>query len=89
MEIAAGTWSAHLLHVNDEWAKRDVRKADELIRTAQLAHFVKSPYAKDLVCFSAEKGSDNAHILLAAYSLATSAGWEDDSKAAEWLSKAV
>lgn len=89
LEIASGTWAALLLHVNDEWAKRDVRKADELIRTAQLAHFVKSPYAKDLVCFSAEKGSDNAHILLAAYSLATSAGWEDDSKAAEWLSKAV
>ena len=89
LEIASGTWADLLLHVHDEWTKRDMRKTDELIRTAQLAQFVKSPYAKDLVYFAADRGNNNAQILLAAYSLATNAGWEDDVKVGEWLREAA
>lgn len=89
LAISSGNWEALLPYVEEEWANREKREVDDLIRTAQLAHFAGSPRAKELVYAAATKGANNAGILVAAYSLATSAGWEDETTVAQWLHSAA
>ena len=88
LAIASGAWEALMPYIEEEWNNRDYRNAGDLIHTAQIAQQVKSPRAKDLVCDAATKGSDDANILVAAYMLATNAGWENESIVADWFKKA-
>ena len=48
-----------------------------------------SPDAKELLFAAARKGDSDADILVAAYSLASRAGWEDDPEVYQWLHKAA
>ncbi len=89
LAIASGAWEALLSYVEDEWASREKKEADDLIRIAQLAQFAGSPRAKELVYYAVAKGANDAGILVAAYSLATSAGWEDETAVIQWLQKAA
>lgn len=89
LAMASGEWEALLPFVETEWVNREQREADELMRTAHLAHVAGSPRAKDLVYQAVSKDADNASLLVAAYSLATKAGWEDDEAVAQWLHKAA
>lgn len=87
--IALGDWNSLTAFVANEYLEKDKRSAQELIGTAQLAHYLGSPYAKELTMLAAQKGSDDADVLAAAYFLASSAGWEGEAEAFQWLKKAV
>jgi hypothetical protein len=89
LSIASGEWEALLPFVEAEWDNREKRDADDLMRTAHLAHLAGSPRAEGLVYQAISKAPDNAGILVAAYSLATKAGWEDTEAVAQWLQKAA
>ncbi len=85
LAITQGDWDALQTYVESEWTNREKREADDLMKTAQLAQVIRSHRAKELMCAAASKGANSAHILSAAYFLASSAGWEDDETVVEWL----
>jgi hypothetical protein len=87
--IALGDWNSLTAFVANEYLEKDKRSAKELLGTAQLGHYLGSPYAKELTMLAAQKGNDNADVLAAAYFLASSAGWEGEAEASQWLKKAV
>ena len=87
--IAVGDWNSLTAHVANESLEKDKRSAQELIGAAQLALYLGSPHAKELTFSAVDKGDDDAHVLTAAYLLASSAGWEDDAEVSQWLNKAA
>lgn len=87
--IVSGDWNSLTAFVAKEYADKDKRSAEELIGAAQLAQHLGSPNAKQLTQIAVEKGNDDASVLLAAYFLATRAGWENSGEAFQWLNKAV
>ena len=89
LAISLGDWNSLHEFVAKEYQEKDKRNARELIRTAQLALQLKSPYAKELIREAANKGNDNAGVLGAAHFLATRADWENDPEVSEWIPKAV
>lgn len=89
LTIASGEWESLLSFIETEWTNRGRRGATELMQIAQLAQSAGSPRAKDLIYQAVEKDPENPHILVAAYGLATSAGWESTDEVARWLNKAA
>jgi hypothetical protein len=89
LAVASGAWEALLPYLEIEWTQMEQRQADELIQSALLAQVVGSPRAKDLVYAAAAKATSNASILVAAYTIATRGGWEDEPTVAQWLHKAA
>lgn len=88
--IASGNWSALGTFVEEEWAQRSHRTAEELLRAGQLAHRVGlGVRGKDLISEAARKAEGNATILVGCYSAATSAGWESDDVTHEWFQQAI
>lgn len=87
--IATGDWASITAYIADEYRNRNDRSAYDLIEVAKLALHLGLPHAKDLVFEAAAKANDDAAILAAAYIIATSAGWEDDSQVFQWLEKAA
>ncbi|MEE9585309.1 MAG: hypothetical protein V3W09_00220, partial [Nitrososphaerales archaeon] len=87
--IALGDWNSLSAYVANECLMKDKRSARELITVAQLALRLVSPNAKELVFAAAHKSQDDASILAAAYFLASSAGWEDETEVVQWLHKAA
>jgi len=83
--IASGDWASLSGYIANEYQNRDDRSAQDLMSTAQLALHVGSPHAKGLVFEAAERAEDDPAVLVAAYSAAVTAGWEDDPKVAQWL----
>ena len=87
--IALGDWPSLSAYVAAEYLARDSRSAVDLIQTAQLAHHLGSPRARDLTFEAAIKGDGDPNVLAAAYNLAATAGWEDDATVAQWIQKAA
>ena len=89
ISIAIGDWHSLSVYVTNEFAVRDKRTAEDLLRTAQLALHLNLHHAKDLIYSAVEKAGNDANILSSAYFMATTAGWEDNEKVASWLQKAA
>lgn len=87
--IALGDWNSLLGIIDQEWMARDRRSAQDLISIAQLAIHLNSPHARGLIYAAADKGKDDADVLVAAYMLATKAGWESDINVFNWLDQAA
>lgn len=87
--VNSGDWEGLLPFIETEWANREKREVSDLMRTAHLAYSAGSLRAKDLVYQAVNKAADNAGILMAAYFLASRAGWEDDEEVSKWLLKAA
>lgn len=86
--IASGDWNSLNAFVNKEYIEKEKRTAQELISAAQLAQYLGSPYAKELTFIAAEKGNEDSGILIAAYHMASSGGWESAVGVSEWINKA-
>ena len=89
LRIAIGDWNSLLVIVANEFAERDRRTVQDLIYAAQLAANLDSSYTKDLTFAAVEKGNDDPYILVAAYFIASSAGWEDYPGVFSWMEKAA
>ena len=89
ISVAVGDWNSLMTYVSDEHQARDNRSAHDLIRTAQLAIQLKSPFAEQLISSAASKASDDPVVLASAFLLATEAGLEDDPKYSRWLVRAA
>jgi hypothetical protein len=89
LAIASGNWDELIEHSNSEWYHRDERMAAELLMAGQIAQAVGGPHAKDLARAASDKAPVDAEILIGAYMQATSAGWEGESTAGEWLQRAA
>lgn len=89
LAIASGDWESLLIYIEREWSNRENREADKLIKLAQLAQIVDSPRVKEIVLFATSKATNDASILAAAYFIATSAGWENESEVSQWLHDAA
>ena len=87
--IATGDWASLFAYVADEYRNRDNRSAQDLIGVARLALHLGSTQAKDLVFAAAAKADDDSAVLVAAYVIATSAGWENNPQVFHWLEKAA
>lgn len=89
LTISLGDWNSLSGFVAKECQAKDKRNAQELIRAAQLAlHLDSIPHAKELIFAAVEKGKDDAGVLVAAFFLATGAGWEGD-EVSQWMHKAT
>lgn len=87
--IALGDWSSLSTYVTEEHKARDNRNALDLIQTAHLAHLVNSPLAKDITTAAVTKGNHDPEVLVAAYYLAQTAGWEKDETFSRCFQKAA
>ncbi|MHC2001806.1 esterase/lipase family protein [Methylobacterium sp. CM6241] len=87
---ASGNWDSLVTFVDNEWIRRADRTPKELWTAGQLAHRVGlSSRARDLITEAAEKAKDDAAILVACYSAATAAGWENDPNPFQWFQRAI
>ena len=89
--IGLGDWNSLHGYLVKEYGQRDKRSAVELMQAAQLAFYLDSPQAKNLLLSATAKaGADNdASVLANAYLLASNTGWKDKTKAIKWLQKAA
>lgn len=87
--LTLGDWQSLSVFIAKEYRERDERSAQDLITAAQLALHLGLPNAKELLFAAANKGKNNASILISAYLGATNAGWEEDPKAAQWLRRSI
>jgi len=87
--ISSGYWKSLSPYIEREWSNRDRRDAGELLSTAQLAHSLNSPRAKELTIEAVNKCQDDPNILASAYILASRAGWEDNELVAKWMEDAA
>ena len=87
--VSLGDWGSLPTFVAKECKEKDKRSAQELLRCAQLASSLDSPYAKELIFAAAKKGENDAAILASAYFLATKVGVKDDPNVSQWLHKAI
>lgn len=87
--IGLGDWATIPTLLASEFEARDQRTARELLKAAQLGLRTGSFHVRALVEAAAEKAGDDAGVLASAYFLASSAGWEDDSKVSDWLHRAA
>jgi len=89
LAIASGQWETLLPFFEQEWANREKRNAAEMIKAAQLGISLASPRVKDLVQRAVAMEPNNPNILVWAYSIATTAGWEDSEEVSLWLQRAA
>ncbi|WP_341364181.1 HNH endonuclease signature motif containing protein [Thalassospira sp. SN3W] len=87
--LALGDWASLSAYVAAEYRARDKRDAIDLIQSAQLAHHLGSPQARDLTFAAAAKGDNDPGVLAAAYHLASTAGWEGNEIVSQWIQKAA
>jgi len=86
--IASGDWNSLASFVEQEWEQRSARTAEQLLRAGQIANQLMSTRAIALVTEAASKAADDPELLLGCYSVAMSAGWEDDATF-KWLERAA
>ncbi|WP_301817052.1 HTH domain-containing protein [Burkholderia orbicola] len=88
--IKAGDWEHFAAIFDREWPRRNQHSPQTLLLLAQLANDGNVPADKafELVRLAAEKASDSAPILVAAYSAAVTLGREDELSAT-WLQYAA
>lgn len=89
LAVASGDWLSLSQIVEEEWALRATRSASELIQMGMLAQRLASPRAEGLIRAAAAKADGDPELLVACYSAATGAGWEDDSEVHGWLDSAI
>jgi len=89
LAITTGDWVSITAYVAKEYDQRSQRNASELIEAAQLARQVDSPYTKRLVMEAVGKGGEDPAVLVTAYGIATSAGWEETPQIFSWIDKAA
>ncbi len=89
LALALGDRNELSLFVAEEVIHRDRRTPTELLADAQLAVHLGLPAARDLILSAAHRGGDDANILTACYSLATSCGWEEESLPRGWIQQAL
>ena len=90
LAVSLGDWNSLAAFIANECNEKGKRNSKELITTALLALRLGSiPHAKELIFAAAERGGDDANVLVSAYFLATSAGLEDDPEIAQWIQKAI
>ena len=90
LATSLGDWNSLSEFVSKECNEKDKRNAQELIQVAQLALRLDSiSCVKELVFAATSKGKEDANVLVDAYSLASSAGWEDDPQVSQWIQKAA
>jgi hypothetical protein len=89
LAISSGNWNSLLAHIEREWTNRTDRSGHELLRAGQLAGYIGSSRAKELIFAAAEKSGASAEILLGCYGAAVSLGWENDPEVARWLELAA
>ena len=88
--VASGDWSALGIFVESEWQNRNGRTPMELLRAGVLAQRIGSnARSQELVRAAAGKADGDAVILVNAYSIASSAGWENDEDIHLWLNSAI
>ena len=87
--ISLGDWNELSSIVAEEFSKKKSRSAVELLEYAEIAVRLNLPCAKALTIAAAEKDDADARVLGGAHLLASSAGWNDDARVAEWLEKAL
>ena len=89
LAVSVGDWDSLTVFVAREYQARQKRSARELIKAAQLALNVGSPYAKLLALEAAARESDDARVLASVHFLATKAGWESEPQFVRCLHRAV
>ena len=87
--IAAGRWPELGTVVEEEWAAREKRSAEELLGISQLAARIGSPRHWALLQATAGHPDADARILLGCYVTATQAGREDEPEVGRWFQAAV
>jgi hypothetical protein len=88
LAIASGDWTSLLAFVEQEWDRRNERDAEALFSAGQLAHYLGSARAKDLIFEAAAKADRDPKILVGCYSTAVNAGWESEVTS-NWLERAA
>lgn len=87
--ILSGRWPELSKVVEDQWTAREARSADELMRTAQIAHEIGSARTTELLQYAAARSNDDSQLLLTAYTLAVQMGRETELGAFSWFEAAA
>ena len=89
LALASGDWQSLSGFVGEEWTQRSDRTANELLHAAQLAARLNLPIARDLTREVAKRAPNDPDILVGAYAVATTCGWEGEPEPGGWLRRAV
>lgn len=89
LAIGLGDWDSLSAYLARERQQKNNRTAQDLLGAAQLALHLGSIHAKELLFAGAAKAGDDAGLLAAAYTLASSGGWEEEPGVHEWLHRAA
>lgn len=88
--IASGDWSSLNSFVESEWQSRADREPVELLRAGALAQRIGAKSrSQELVREAAARANGDAEILVNSYSIASSAGWENEPEIHGWLERAI
>lgn len=87
--ITSGDWESLNSFLEVEWLQIDHRSPEEIVGFAQLSQALQSGRTKDFLRQAVVKSERDPRILMSAYSLASSAGWETDAEASGWLRDAI
>ena len=88
--LATGRWPELDAFLEREWSRRDEREPRELAQLADLASRLGSARIRDFLDLAINRAPDDPHVLVAAYSAATSAGIEETvPDAGHWIMRAA
>ena len=89
LAIAMGDENALTTFLENEYQNQSQRSPQELIGAAQLAFQIGFRHSRNLLFAAAEKADQDPNVLLAAYSLASRAGLEDNLQVSQWVRTAA
>ncbi|WP_267432959.1 hypothetical protein [Sphingomonas sp. GM_Shp_1] len=88
--VSGGNWEAIDAFLEEQWQARATRSPQELAKSAMLAAQIRAKRVVDLVREAVARAPDDAQVLVAAYSAATTAGLEEAiPEASHWLMHAA
>ncbi len=89
LAIYSGNWDDLITVIEKKWEAKDNLGAKELLEMVNLAKAQSPNRAREMLNYTAQKFSNDPHVLAAAYFSAAKMGFEDSDKAASWLHGAM
>lgn len=89
LAIYSGNWDDLITVIEKKWESRDSLSSRELLEMVNLAKAHLPNRAREMLTYTAQRFSNDPHVLAAAYFSAAKMGFEVSEKAGNWLQNAI